>query len=110
MTTTPFSLTKSRFDQSTFLGRFYHNLDLVDPRTLLVTKEGLKREQELLEAYKKLGKLPAGKTDDDLWWAKKVRDSMVHPDSGEVIPRPFRMSGCLRHTAVAGDAGTRDNQ
>ena len=33
-----FQLGKSRFDLSTYLGRFYHNLDLIDPRTLFVSE------------------------------------------------------------------------
>lgn len=29
----------------------------------------------------------------ELWRARQLRDSAVHPDTGEIVPRPFRMSG-----------------
>lgn len=32
-------------------------------------------------------------TDEQLWAAKKIKDAIIHPDTGEVIPMPFRMSG-----------------
>jgi sideroflexin-5 len=32
-------------------------------------------------------------TDADLWRARKVKEAIVHPDTGEAIPRPFRMAG-----------------
>ena len=33
-----FQLGKSRFNLSTYLGRFYHNLDIIDPRTFFVSE------------------------------------------------------------------------
>ena len=31
--------------------------------------------------------------DSTLWKAKRIYESAVHPDTGDFIPRPFRMSG-----------------
>jgi hypothetical protein len=28
-----------------------------------------------------------------LWEAQRIVDAAIHPDTGDVIPRPFRMSG-----------------
>jgi len=34
-----------------------------------------------------------------LWNARYIVDSMTHPDTGELIPRPFRMSGYIPYNA-----------
>uniref|UniRef100_A0A1I8FR02 HIG1 domain-containing protein n=1 Tax=Macrostomum lignano TaxID=282301 RepID=A0A1I8FR02_9PLAT len=47
---------------------------------------------QLLEAFK-TGAVPPGTTTRDLWEAQKVKDAILHPDTGEKIYRPFRMSG-----------------
>lgn len=38
------------------------------------------------------GSLPDGVTDADLWYARKVKESMVHPDTGEVLFPAWRFS------------------
>ena len=37
--------------------------------------------------------LPANVTNEQLWQARKIKESAVHPETGEIIPRPFRMAG-----------------
>ena len=49
---------------------------------------------KLLKDYKKSGYVP-GVTDEELWAARSLTASALHPDTGELIPRPFRMSGFL---------------
>lgn len=71
------------------MGRFRHFLDVTDPRTLFVTD--LPKYQKLLADYKEGVRAPET-TDDDLWYAKKVVDSVIHPVTGEVLPWPVRMS------------------
>ncbi|XP_065828245.1 sideroflexin-5-like [Oscarella lobularis] len=88
----PFALDKSRFDQQTFWGRFRHFLDIVDPTTLFTSTKRLEECQTLLENYKQ-GALPPAVTDKELWDAKKVVQAIIHPDTGEKILMPFRMSG-----------------
>eukprot|EP00759_Apiculatamorpha_spiralis_P025814 PhF_6_TR29128/c0_g1_i1/m.42526 len=94
--TSPFSLTSPKYDSKTFSGRLRTNFDIVDPRTLLVTNAEILKQVELLKKYKAAGAtqgcLP-GVTDADLWRARKIKESAVHPDTGEIIYRPFRMSG-----------------
>ncbi|XP_030627081.1 sideroflexin-5a isoform X2 [Chanos chanos] len=46
----------------------------------------------LLEHFKN-GTLPPGITNAQLWEAQKVKQAIIHPDTGEKIPMPFRMSG-----------------
>jgi len=56
-----------------------HNLPrqmLISLRTLLVGKEGLEHAKSLISAYKQ-GKV--GEMNADLWKAKKIVDSTLHP-------------------------------
>ncbi|KAK3554417.1 hypothetical protein QTP70_023047 [Hemibagrus guttatus] len=95
--------------QGSFYGRLRHFLDVIDPRTLFVSEhlwtkmvfgfvsgEGklshLNECVKLLEHYKD-GTLSTGVTNAQLWEAQKVTQAIFHPDTGEKIPMPFRMSG-----------------
>ncbi|XP_075922006.1 sideroflexin-5 isoform X3 [Petromyzon marinus] len=77
---------------TTFYGRLRHFLDIIDPRTLLVSEAELLRAVETLDDYKK-GVAHPGVTDKQLWEAQKVKQAILHPDTGEKIFMPFRMSG-----------------
>ncbi|KAJ3613381.1 hypothetical protein NHX12_019631, partial [Muraenolepis orangiensis] len=79
---------------NTFLGRFRHFLDVIDPRTLFVTEERLLESVALLESFKH-GILPPGVTSAQLWQAHKIKQAIIHPDTGEKILMPFRMSGFI---------------
>ncbi|XP_040055710.2 sideroflexin-5a isoform X2 [Gasterosteus aculeatus] len=85
---------KPRFDQNTFFGRLRHFLDVIDPSTLFVTEKRLQESLELLDCFKQ-GTLPPGATDAQLWQAQKIKQAIIHPDTGEKIPMPFRMSGFI---------------
>ncbi|CAK6965710.1 sideroflexin-5a [Scomber scombrus] len=89
-----FQYGKSRFDQNTFFGRFRHFLDVIDPSTLFVTEKRLQECVELLDRFKQ-GTLPPGVTHAQLWKAQKIKQAIVHPDTGEKIFMPFRMSGFI---------------
>ena len=116
----PFRLDRPRYDQATFTGRLRHFVNVLDPRTLFTTSlqvslslslllgslslfvmathchcyvaSQLRDALDLLDNYKR-GTLPAGVTDQQLWAAKKTRDAIIHPDTGEEIFLPFRMAG-----------------
>ncbi|XP_073729192.1 sideroflexin-5a isoform X3 [Misgurnus anguillicaudatus] len=88
----PFRLGESRFDQGSFYGRLRHFLDVIDPRTLFVSERRLCECIKLLDQFKN-GSLPPGVTNAQLWDAQKVKQAIIHPDTGEKIPMPFRMSG-----------------
>jgi tricarboxylate carrier len=87
----PFSLSADKFDQSTYMGRFWRFLDIVDPRMAFVSDEELDSSRRLLAEYK-AGNAPAGTTDEELWHARKVVEAIIHPDLDEKVPAPFRMS------------------
>ena len=93
-----------RFDQSTFGGRFARMLLACDPALLRHTEDSVRATlQSLLKAEDDLAlaltttttTTPAITPSESrkLWEAKRIVDSAIHPDTGEVIPRPFRMSG-----------------
>ncbi|XP_065153177.1 sideroflexin-5a isoform X1 [Paramisgurnus dabryanus] len=88
----PFRLGESRFNQGSFYGRLRHFLDVIDPRTLFVSESRLCECLKLLDQFKN-GSLPSGVTNAQLWDAQKVKQAIIHPDTGEKIPMPFRMSG-----------------
>uniref|UniRef100_W5MSM5 Sidoreflexin n=1 Tax=Lepisosteus oculatus TaxID=7918 RepID=W5MSM5_LEPOC len=88
----PFQLGRPRYDQSSFYGRLRHYLDIVDPRTLLVSESRLQECVKLLDDFR-CGTLPPGVSDAQLWEAQKIKQAIVHPDTEEKIFMPFRMSG-----------------
>jgi hypothetical protein len=85
--------TPVQYDLNTYWGRVKHFADVTDVRTLFTSKKQLEAATTLLDQYK-TGKLKLGTdvTIEKIWEAKKVRDSMVHPDTGDVILAPFRFS------------------
>eukprot|EP00124_Ichthyophonus_hoferi_P001712 Ihof_evm6s97 gene=Ihof_evmTU6s97 len=76
------NLSQPRWDQSTYLGRAKHFFNVTDPRTLLASSKELDEAFALVEAYNK-GEEPAGTTEEQVWAAKKLRESSFHPQTGE---------------------------
>jgi hypothetical protein len=64
--------------------------------TLLASDDELANAQELLHKFKtqqlSADALRDPATHDRLWNARSLRDAIVHPDTGEKIPWPCRMS------------------
>uniref|UniRef100_A0A671WQ77 Sideroflexin 5b n=1 Tax=Sparus aurata TaxID=8175 RepID=A0A671WQ77_SPAAU len=87
-----FQLGRPRYDQGSFLGRLRHFIDVIDPSTLFVSEKQLKESIKLLDDFKH-GTLPPGVSDSQLWDAQKIKQAIIHPDTGEKIFMPFRMSG-----------------
>ena len=90
-------LPASQYDLDTYWGRVRHAMGLTDPSTLLTGSAGLERAKTLLTDYKQ------GKIQDmtpELWQAKKLVDSTLHPDTGETIMLPFRMSAFVLSNLV----------
>uniref|UniRef100_A0A669DDR6 Sidoreflexin n=1 Tax=Oreochromis niloticus TaxID=8128 RepID=A0A669DDR6_ORENI len=71
--------------QGSFFGRLRHFVDIIDPSTLFVSEKRLKECIKLLDDYKH-GSLPPGVSDAQV-------NAIIHPDTGEKIFMPFRMSG-----------------
>ncbi|KAF2642100.1 sideroflexin-5 [Massarina eburnea CBS 473.64] len=90
-------LPVSQYDLSTYWGRVRHSADISDPRTLLTSSAGLENAKQLVTAYK------TGKVRDmtpELWQAKKTIDSTLHPDTGQPVFLPFRMSSFVLSNLV----------
>lgn len=88
----PFVLGRPRFNQLTFSGRLRHFFDVVDPRTLFTSETKLQESIKLLDDFKE-GRLSPDVTNKQLWEAQKIKQAIIHPDTGEKIFMPFRMSG-----------------
>ncbi|KAE8163587.1 Tricarboxylate/iron carrier [Aspergillus tamarii] len=82
-------LPASQYDLSTYLGRVRQCADLSDPRTLFTSGAGLQNAKDLLTKYRS-GQIQS--MSPELWQAKKIVDSTLHPDTGEPVLLPFRMS------------------
>ena len=93
----PYSKNGQRFDQETFVGRFSRMLLACDPRLLMYTEEQITQAQNLLKEYSSNGQASVVENNQELnrslWEARRIVDAAVHPDTGDIIPRPFRMSG-----------------
>ncbi|KAI3398441.1 hypothetical protein diail_9122 [Diaporthe ilicicola] len=94
-------LPESQYDLSTYWGRVRQTAGITDPRTLLVGKRGLEQAKQALGSYK-TGQIQ--EMTPDLWKAKKIVDSTLHPDTGKPVFLPFRMS-CFVLTNLVVTAG-----
>lgn len=88
----PFVLGGDRFDQTTFTGRLAKIMELIDVRTVFTTDDELAAAQAKLAEFKKLGRLPDGQTDVQMWEAQNLVDAIVHGPTGEKMFIPGRMS------------------
>uniref|UniRef100_A0A1I8HZJ3 SET domain-containing protein n=1 Tax=Macrostomum lignano TaxID=282301 RepID=A0A1I8HZJ3_9PLAT len=86
----PFELGKSRFDQSVFSGRLRQLLQR--DRSQDLASKRFCAQSSCWRPSKPVA-VPPGTTTRDLWEAQKVKDAILHPDTGKKIYRPFRMSG-----------------
>ncbi|KAG0150294.1 hypothetical protein CROQUDRAFT_652473 [Cronartium quercuum f. sp. fusiforme G11] len=76
-------------------GRLRHFITITSPLTLLRSETDLRRAEDLLRDYASgkrtdLDMSPAGQ--EQIWNAKQVVESSLHPDTHEPIPVPFRLS------------------
>ncbi|KAL9013444.1 MAG: hypothetical protein Q9173_001856 [Seirophora scorigena] len=82
-------LPVSQYNLSTYWGRVRQSAEIADPRTLFVSDAGLENAKSLVSSYKQ-GQVQS--MTPDLWKAKKIVDSTLHPDTGKPVFLPFRMS------------------
>ncbi len=87
----------SRHDLSTYMGRVRHCMEISDPRNLLVTPTQVRVAKQALSEYRHGYIKEFG---ENLWKSKQILDSTVHPDTGETIFLPFRMSCCVLSNLV----------
>lgn len=90
-------LPDSRFDLSTYWGRVKHCAEISDPTMLLNTKSDIDHAKRVVWDYRNG---VTGKLTPEFWRSKKVLDSTLHPDTGETVFLPFRMSSCVLSNLV----------
>ncbi|GMH74504.1 hypothetical protein TrRE_jg10162 [Triparma retinervis] len=90
----------TRYNLDTFQGRFKSLFYAYNPLLLLKSSEycleGAKELKALKDRHAKGEDVMAGITPEEnlrLWKLKQEVNSAVHPDTGEIVPHPFRMSG-----------------
>ncbi|KAL8834395.1 MAG: hypothetical protein Q9170_003763 [Blastenia crenularia] len=82
-------LPTSQYNLNTYWGRVRQSAEIADPSTLFVSNAGLENAKNLLSSYKH-GQMQS--MTPELWRAKKIVDSTLHPDTGQPVFLPFRMS------------------
>ncbi|GMG39624.1 unnamed protein product [Ambrosiozyma monospora] len=93
----PVPLPASQYDLTTYMGRVKHCAEISDPTMLLSTSKDIEHAKRLIWDYKN-GVIP--EMTPELWRAKKILDSSIHPDNGETVFLPFRMSSCVLSNLV----------
>ncbi|ANB11956.1 Fsf1p [Sugiyamaella lignohabitans] len=89
-------LPESRYDLSTYMGRVRHCAEVSDPRMLFNTSKDIELARKLIGDYKNSD----GPMTPELWRAKRVLDSTLHPDTGLPVVLPFRMSSYVLSNLV----------
>jgi len=84
------NLDVPRYDQSSYWGRARHFFITTNPLNLLATSADLDEAKAKVDSYKR-GELP-NVSEDEIWAAKHLVDSAFHPDTGEKMFIPGRMS------------------
>ncbi|RPA76376.1 Tricarboxylate/iron carrier [Ascobolus immersus RN42] len=88
----PRDLPPSQYDLTTYPGRVAHAANLCDPRTLFTSDSKLKYYATLISQYKNT---PTAPLTPEVWTAKKTLDATLHPDTGEKVLLPCRMSSFI---------------
>jgi len=84
------NLDVPRYDQSSYWGRARHFFITTNPLNLLATSADLDEAKAKVDSYKR-GELK-DVSEDEIWAAKHLVDSAFHPDTGEKMFIPGRMS------------------
>jgi len=87
---------ESRYDLDTYWGRVRHCAEVSDPRMLLNVSRDIEMARQLIHQYKS----GSGPMTPELWRAKRILDSTLHPDTGTPVILPFRMSSYVLSNLV----------
>jgi len=89
--TPPFDPHGSRYDLSTYWGRVLDMYSITDSRTLLKTDDQVREAQQMLRDFDD-GKIDGLTHREELWEAKRLKESAVHPDTGNILHRLLRFA------------------
>jgi len=84
------NLDQPRWDQNSYWGRAKHFFTTTNPLNLFATPSQLQAAKETIDKYKSGEKTDI--SEDEVWRAKQLYDSAYHPDTGELMFLPGRMS------------------
>jgi tricarboxylate carrier len=84
-------LDSPRYDQSTYEGRVKHFFSTTNPLNVLASDAQLEQAKKIVLDYK-AGKEDGKLSEDQIWEAKELYDSAYHPQTGEKLFLPGRMS------------------
>jgi sideroflexin-1/3 len=84
-------IEKPRYDQSSFEGRARHFFITTNPLNIFATNSDLNAAKSTVDSIR-AGKVDPKLTEDEVWSAKQLYDSAFHPQTGEKIFLPGRMS------------------
>ncbi|XP_028165000.1 sideroflexin-1-3-like, partial [Ostrinia furnacalis] len=85
-------LDKPRYDQSTYMGRAIHFLQLTNPMNALASDKELDEAKRVVTEFRKTRRMPPGYDEEKLWKTKYLYDSAFHPDTGEKMLLIGRMA------------------
>nr|ACO15018.1 Sideroflexin-1 [Caligus clemensi] len=81
-----------RWDQSTYVGRAKHFLLTTNPMNLFCTPQQLEWSKDVVTKYRNKDPSVSNLSEDELWKAKNMYDSSLHPDTSEKMMLIGRMS------------------
>ncbi|CAN3355292.1 sideroflexin Fsf1p [Diutina catenulata] len=93
----PVPLPQSRYDLTSYWGRVKHCAEISDPSMLLNTDADVQHAKQVIWDYRNGVTAQAS---PEFWRSKRVLDSTLHPDTGEKVVLPFRMSSCVLSNLV----------
>jgi len=85
-----------RYDQTTYWGRAQHFFETTNPVNIFASSHQLDAAKELVLRYRQGEVRDRTVTEEDLWRAKTLYNSAFHPDTGEKMFLPGRMSAQVR--------------
>ncbi|WPK24876.1 hypothetical protein PUMCH_002173 [Australozyma saopauloensis] len=93
----PVPLPLSKYDLGTYFGRVRHCADISDPSMLLNTPKDIEHAKRTIWDFRNG---VSSQLTPEFWRLKKILDSTLHPDTGETVFLPFRMSSCVLSNLV----------
>ena len=91
----PFKHGEEYYDLSSYFGRLKKFTSIINPANLSYSDDEIRQFESLLHQSKNDfdGEKVPGKSDQEMWQAATIVESAIHPDTNEIVAKPFRMCG-----------------